>query len=600
MQSQRFLSRLPALIAAARAPRFVLLATLAAAPLSGCAQAPISPGLVPHVAPMPSPTGDRGLSADVFYRVLLGDVALQRGETSLAARAYFEAARDSGDPRVAKRATEIALAARMRGLAEQSARLWSTLEPESERPKQILAAIAAGKTGAGDGPVDSELKQRLEKLLTDAALTERGPGEIFLQLSRFFGDASDRKQIYELVRELAKPYPKSAEAHFAVALAAYTGGVPADAPGNPALVEVDAALAIQPDWERAALLKAEILARGKPDAALAFLQTFVTANPEARAAAGALAQFYVEQKRYTEARAVFQKLWDRDRSAREFEFGVAVISTQMKDWETAEALFLDLQKAKYGDNGAVELYLAQLAEETGRYQDAIDRYKSVPEGERAWLAKLRVAAMLAKQGKMVEARRWLEDLPAVTIEQRVQVRQAEAQLLRDANDNAGAYEVLLLALKEHPDSTELMYDAAMVAEKLDRIDDAEARLRRIVELKPDDAQSLNALGYTLVDRTPRAEEGFALIEKAHKLSPDDPFILDSMGWGLFRLGRYAEAETYLVRAMKERPDAEIAAHLGEVLWAKGERERAQEIWQTQLKSTPDHPLLLETVRRLAR
>ena len=402
------------------------------------------------------------------------------------------------------------------------------------------------------------------------------------------------------MRELAKPYPKNAEAHFAVALAAFNGGVPADAPGNPALTEVDAALAIQPDWERAALLKAEILARGKPEAAIAYLQTFVTANPEARAAAGALAQFYVEQKRYAEARAVFQKLWDRDRNAREFEFGVAVISTQMKDWETAEALFLDLKKANYGENGAVELYLAQVAEETGRYQDAIDRYKAVPEGERAWLAKLRVAAMLAKQGKMVEARRWLADLPAVTIEQRVQVRQAEAQLLRDANDNAGAYEVLLLALKEHPDSTDLMYDAAMVAEKLDRIDDAETRLRRIVELKPDDAQALNALGYTLVDRTPRAAEGFALIEKAHKLSPDDPFILDSMGWALFRLGRYAEAETYLRRAMKERPDAEIAAHLGEVLWAKGERERAQEVWQTQLKTTPDHPLLLETVRRLAR
>jgi tetratricopeptide (TPR) repeat protein len=378
--------------------------------------------------------------------------------------------------------------------------------------------------------------------------------------------------------------------------------VPADAPGNPALAEVDAALALQPDWERAALLKAEILARGKTDtaAAIEYLQSFVAANPEARAAAGALAQFYVEQKRFAEARAVFQKLWDRDRNAREFEFGVAVISTQMKDWETAEALFLDLKKANYGENGAVELYLAQVAEETGRYQDAIDRYKAVPEGERAWLAKLRVAAMLAKQGKMVEARRWLADLPAVTIEQRVQVRQAEAQLLRDANDNAGAHEVLLLALKEHPDSTELMYDTAMVAEKLDRIDEAEARLRRIVELKPDDAQALNALGYTLVDRTPRAAEGFVLIEKAHKLSPDDPFILDSMGWALFRLGRYAEAETYLRRAMKERPDAEIAAHLGEVLWAKGERERAQEVWQTQLKTTPDHPLLLETVRRLAR
>jgi tetratricopeptide (TPR) repeat protein len=248
----------------------------------------------------------------------------------------------------------------------------------------------------------------------------------------------------------------------------------------------------------------------------------------------------------------------------------------------------------------VELFLAQVADESGRYQDAVERYKAVPEGERSWPAKLRVAAMLGKQGKVVEARKYLADLPAVSIEQRVQVRQAEAQLLRDANDFAGAYDVLTLAIKEHPDSTDLLYDAAMVAEKLNRVDEAEVRLRKVVELRPEDPQALNALGYTLVDRTTRAAEGFVLIEKAHKLAPNDSFILDSMGWALFRLGRYDEAETYLRRAMKERPDAEIAAHLGEVLWAKGEMAQARELWQTQLKVNPDHPVLLETMHRLAR
>jgi tetratricopeptide (TPR) repeat protein len=572
---------------------------LAAGHVGAQAPAPLSPGLAPHATPRAEGTG---LSADVFYRMLLGDVALQRGETSLAARAYFEAARESRDPRVARRAAEVALAARMRGLAQESAKLWSTLDPAAERPKQILAALSAGTAGAStvDGGVDNDLKTRLEKVIADAALTERGAGEVFLQLNRFFSETQDKKQTFELVRELAKPYPKSAEAQFAVALAAYNGGVPENSPENIALEAVDRALALKPDWERAALLKAELLARRKPDDATAYLATFVAANPDARAAAGALAQFYVEQKRYGEARAVFQKLWDADRSAREFEFGVAVISMQMKDWDTAESLFRDLKRANYGENGAVELYLAQIADENGRFEEAIERYKAVPEGERAWLAKLRVAAMMGKLGKVADARRYLADLPAVTIEQRVQVRQAEAQLLRDANDLAGAYEVLVAALAVHPDSADLLYDTAMVAEKLDKIGDAESRLRRVVELKPDDAQALNALGYTLVDRTPRVAEGFALIERAHKLSPDDSFILDSMGWALFRLGRYDEAETYLVRAMKERPDAEIAAHLGEVLWAKGDRERAKEIWQSQLKTSPDNPVLLETVRRLAR
>ena len=584
----------------ARFSRSVLAALLCTAVLAPAAAQSLGPGIAAPQQP-PSREDTSGLTADIFYRVILGDVALQRGEASLAARAYFEAARDSKDPRLARRAAEVAFAARMRGLTQEAAKLWASLDPTAERPKQMLAAMAAQGAARGEvAPIDNDLKSKLEKAIADAALTERGNGEMFLELNRMLRDALDKRQVYELVRDLAKPYPNTAEAHFAVALAAYNGGAPEGTADTVMLTEIDRALAIKPDWERAALLKSDVLAKKKPDDAIAFLAQFVAFNPDARGAAGALAQLYVERKRYTEARAVFQKLWDSDRNAREFEFGVAVISLQMKDWDKAESLFNDLKKAGYGDNGAVELYLAQIAEERGNYAEAIERYKAVPESERGWLAKLRVAAMMGKQGKVADARKYLSDLPAVTIEQRVQVRQAEAQLLRDGDDLAGAYAVLGQGLKEHPDSPELLYDIAMVAERLDKIDDAEAKLRRVVELKPDDPQALNALGYTLVDRTTRVTEGFALIERAHKLSPDDPFILDSMGWAMFKLGRHAEAETYLRRAMAERPDAEIAAHLGEVLWAKGERDRAQEVWQSQLKVTPDNALLLETVRRLAR
>ena len=224
----------------------------------------------------------------------------------------------------------------------------------------------------------------------------------------------------------------------------------------------------------------------------------------------------------------------------------------------------------------------------------------MPEGDRAWLAQLRIAVVMGKQGKRDEARRFLAELPAVTIEQRVQVRQTEAQIYRDANDHATALAILDQGLAELPDSTDLVYDRAMVLEKLDRIYDAEKALRRLVEMKPDDAHALNALGYTLVDRTRRVDEGFQLIEKAHRLAPSDPFILDSMGWALYRMGRLDEAEQYLARAFAERPDPEIAAHWGEVLWAKGQQQKAKDIWQSQLKTTPDHPLLLETMRRHGR
>ena len=196
--------------------------------------------------------------------------------------------------------------------------------------------------------------------------------------------------------------------------------------------------------------------------------------------------------------------------------------------------------------------------------------------------------------------RYLNELPAVTRDQKIQVQQVAAQLLRDAGNNKAAYDVLESALAQYPDEPDLLYDLAMVAEKLDRIDVLEAKLTRLVELKPTNAHALNALGYTLVDRTPRVAEGLALIQRALALAPDDPFILDSVGWAQYRLGRLDEAEKYLRQAMEQRPDPEIAAHLGEVLWAKGERKLAQDLWQSQLKNAPDNAVLLETVRRLTR
>jgi len=552
--------------------------------------------------PGPSASGDlpTGLSADLFYQLLLADIALQRGDPALAARAYLEVARELKDVRLARRAAEIAYATRQRATAEAAATLWHELAPDAERPQQILSALAAG--GGGREPeagsnTEADLKARLEKILADQALSGAGVGDAFLQLNRALSRLSDKKAVYDLVRDLASPYASSPEAHYAVALAAQNASA-----GDPAMVavaldRVDRALALKPDWERAALLKAEILAKRSNEEAVAYLTAFLKSQPGSRPVRGALAQFYVEQKRLPEARAIFEALAAEEPDVREYAMGVAILSFQMKDWPAAEAQFTKL--AAKGDDGTAQLYLAQIAEETKRYDEAIARYKAVPDGDRAWLAKLRVASLLGKLNRVDEGRRWLADLPAVTIDQRIQVRQAEASMLREAGDLAGAYAALEQGLAEFPDAPDLLYDSAMVAEKLDRLDVAEARLKRLVELKPEDPQSLNALGYTLVDRTTRTEEGRALIEKALKLAPDDPFILDSMGWALYKLGRYDEALDYLGRAFAGRPDAEIAAHLGEVLWVKGEKTRAKEIWAAQLKDSPDHPVLLETMRRLS-
>jgi tetratricopeptide (TPR) repeat protein len=551
-------------------------------------------------APGAPPSSEKPLTADLFYRLLLGDVALQRGDVAVAARSYIDAARAAGDARLARRATEIAIASRQRLLVQDAARLWAQLDPAAERPKRVLAALAAdsSKDGIPNSAADDELRSRIERVLADAALSGPGVGEVFMQINRLFSQQSDKRAVLSLVREVAKPYPRTPEAHYAVALAAF-GASEDMAIASEASDEIDRALELRPDWERAAILKGEILERRSPAAAVSWLETFIAAHPAAKSATGALAQHYVEQKRFTDARALMQRLWDREPESRDLEFAVAAIALQMKDYPEAERLLRELKSVDYGEPGAIDLYLAQAAEETKQYAKAIEHYQAITEGDRAWLAKLRIGAMYGKQGRLDDAQRWLAGLNAVTKEQKVQVRQAQAQVLREGGDDPGAYRVLSQGLEDHPDTPDLIYDLAMVAEKLDKVDEAESRLKRLVELKPDDAQALNALGYTLVDRTPRTDEGLALIERAHRLSPNDPFILDSLGWAFYRMGRLDEAERYLQLALEGRPDAEIAAHLGEVLWRKGERDKARAIWKAQLDSNPDNAVLKETVRRLA-
>ena len=586
MARPSILSRLAASACAA----LLVLAAAAVAAQDGGKQAPAETN-------QSAPQGE--ISADLMYRLLIGDIALQRGEPALAARAYFEAARDVKDARLARRATEIALAARQRALAIDAATLWAELDPAAERPKQVIAGLSGGAAGGGELR-GSDLKGDLERALAEAAASGPRLGEAFMQLNRALASEPDKVATLKLVQSLAQPYPNNAEAQFSVALAAFNTGLTEFATARVAMQAIDHALALKPGWEQAMLLKVEILGKQSMDRAAEYLADVLRAEPDSKAASAALAQVRIQQKRYAEAMVILQGLWEKDPDHHEYQFGMAILAIQMKDWAQAERLFLELNRLEYGDDGVVEFYLAQIAEETGRFDLALERFRAVPEGERGWIAKLRQAAMLGKLGRVDEARRYLAELPAVTQEQRVQVQQADAQLLRDAGDSAAAYAVLGSALVQFPDDPDLLYDIAMVAEKLDKIDVVEAKLTRLIELKPSNAHALNALGYTLVDRTPRVAEGLALIERALVLSPDDPFILDSVGWAHFRLGRLDDAEKHLRRAMEQRPDPEIAAHLGEVLWAKGERARAQEVWQSQLKSAPDNAVLLETVRRLTR
>ncbi|HTE15132.1 MAG TPA: tetratricopeptide repeat protein, partial [Burkholderiales bacterium] len=248
---------------------------------------------------------------------------------------------------------------------------------------------------------------------------------------------------------------------------------------------------------------------------------------------------------------------------------------------------------------AIWMLLGQINEDRKNYDEALKWYAGVSSGERYMSAQSRYANVLFKQGKLDAARSHLQSIKPSDNTQRIQLVQAEANLLREAQAFSDAYELLGKSLEGTPDSVDLLYDQAMIAEKLDRVDVMERNLRKVIDIQPDHAHAYNALGYTFADRNQRLPEARKLIEKALELSPQDGYIIDSLGWVLFRMGRTREAIVQLRRAFELRPEGEVGAHLGEVLWADGKRDEAQKIWSNLLKETPVGDTLKDTVKRLA-
>ncbi|MGZ5260489.1 MAG: tetratricopeptide repeat protein, partial [Burkholderiales bacterium] len=366
-----------------------------------------------------------------------------------------------------------------------------------------------------------------------------------------------------------------------------------------ALEEASAALKLQPDWETAALFHAQALQRRSSDDALAFLSTYLKGHPQAKDARLTYARLLVAAKRYPEARKQFEALVEQFPENGDVTMAVALLAIQANDFDAAETQLKRALESGYGEPDVARLYLGQISEEGKRYDEALKWYGAVEPGEQYINAQARYAGVLAKQGHLAEAREYLRKVRTDTAQQRVQLTQAEAQLLRDANAYQEAFDLLGEALKKMPDYPDLLYDRAMAAEKVNRVDVLEESLKKLIALKPDYAHAYNALGYTLADRNERLPEAHELIEKALKLSPDDAFIMDSMGWVLYRMGRNHEALDYLQRAYGLRPDGEIAAHLGEVLWADGQQDQARKLWTDALKDNAQNEALQNVIKRYA-
>src|SRR6266705_3014286 len=524
------------------------------------------------------------LTENLLYEFLLAEVAGQRGNAALSAQAYVDLAKRTRDPRIARRATEVALYARMNNAAIESATVWHETEPGSTRPLQALAGllVAAGRY--------DEALPNLRKLLAGSA-NDLANG--FTQLTRTLANAQDKQAALKLVRSLAADYPKLAESHLAVARAAVTAG-----DERLALEEARKAGQLGPEWDAPVLLEAQLLQKVSVDQAATLLAAHLKKNPAARETRLAYARLLVAQKNFVEARAEFQKLMAGAPESTEMAFAVALLSLQLKDYDAAEKYLRSLIESPYRDKDGVRLYLGQVAEERKDLPEALRWYGEVGEGEQYVQAQIRYAQVLARQGKLDEARGRLQQAAAKNGDQQVQLILAEAQVLRDANQPKTAFDLVGQALDRVPNNPELLYDYAMLAEKIERVDILEASLRKLIEIRPEHAHAYNALGYSLADRNQRLPEARELIEKALKLAPDDFFIIDSMGWVLYRMCVLKDALGYLRRAFAGRPDPEIAAHLGEVLWALDERDAAERVWRDASQKSPENETLVNTVKRL--
>lgn len=524
------------------------------------------------------------LTPQILHQMMLAEVAAARGQTTMAARSYLDLARRTRDGRIARRAAEMALFSRESDLSTEAARLWLDIEPGSLQAQQLTSGTLASTARIDD------LRTHLAE-----ALARQGDaiGPALLGLNRGLARIPDKPLIRRLVTELTEPYLTHPEAWFARANAAFVAG-----DGAAASEDLDGALRLRPDWEQAVVLKAQFQHEASPGSGVPTLQAYLAAHPEARESRITLARFLVAGKQFAPARAQFEQILARQPDDKDAIHAAGLLAMQLGDGAGAEAHFRRLLDLGFAEEDSIRSYLGQIAEEAKRYDEAINWYKSVPPGSRYVAAQARVAQVMVSRGQMAEARQYLQTLARdAAPAERQQFVLAEAQIARDAGRNEDAFNVLDEALRGDPESTELLYESALMAERIGRPEVMEGRLRKLIALKPDHAHAYNALGYSLVDRNLRLDEAEGLIRKGLEIAPNDAFILDSLGWALYRRGDLNGALAQLQRAFELRADPEIAAHLGEVLWMMGRRDEAARTWKDAAKANPDNTVLADVIKK---
>ncbi|CAM8661160.1 TPR_hemY_coli, heme biosynthesis-associated TPR protein [Oxalobacteraceae bacterium] len=556
--------------------------------------ATLASGSVAQAAP-DTPTNADGLpliqlSEDLMLKYLSAELAFQRGQAAGAHLAMMALARSSGDPRLARRATEMAIAASSATDALKGAKLWRELAPRSDEALQVLLSLQLNNNRL------DEAKQLLAQQLA-ASKPDQLPaviGTVQRNLSRM----SDKSKAAALLRELLEPYRESVDARLAIAQFLMVSG---DRAG--ALREAREAVTKFPKSEIAALVLAQTV-EDKAEATRV-LSEFLQKNPKAREVRLAYARMFYEQSKTAEAKKEFKVLIEQKKDDQTALFALGLLSVQANELADAEKYLsayintLGGQPDRDRDATQALMILAQIAEDRNDLAGALKWLEMADTltHQGSVSAILKRAQLQSKNGKVDAGRQLLAEADAESDDDRVRLVIGDAQILRDAGRLPEAIKVIEDALENLPDNIDLLYEYAMLVEKNREFDAMEKALRRMIQIAPSNPQSYNALGYSFAERNIRLPEAYDLIKIALTLAPDDAFIMDSMGWVEFRMGRLEKAEELLRRAYALRPDPEIAVHLGEVLWLLGREDEAKKLWRFANGKDPKNESLKGTLER---
>ena len=539
------------------------------------------------------------MDSQLFYQLLLGELNTRIGDPGAGYSLVLDAARKTRDPRLYQRAVDIALQARSGDSALLAARAWQQAFPESKEANRYILQILIGL---------NRIFEALEPLKREiATVNPKDRPSMVSAIPRLLARASDKKQAVELVEQALNRYLTEPT----VGVEAWTviGQMRANSSDvTGAITAARRAQAINIDAEDPIRLALSVMSSDAPQAEL-MIKKYLEGKqrPQMRMA---YARALISEKRFADAATQLEAVTTEkpdDLNAWLLRGALELQNEKLFAAERSFKRYLDLYLGETQETAMSEterymtqalLSLSQIAEQRQDFVAAEDWLRRINSPEGKISVQLKRASLLARQGKLQEARELIRNQPEVSPADSRMKTMAEAQLLRDNKQFSEAYKLLSEASERSADDFDLAYDLAMVAEKLGKIEEMERLLRVVIFNKPDYHHAYNALGYSFAERNMRLTEARQLVLKALDIAPGDPFIMDSLGWVEFRSGNLEESRRILQSAFDIKPDAEIAAHLGEVLWAMNRKIQALAAWKEGKKLNAENETLQETLKRL--